>query len=199
MRACVNVKTPGWLSSRLLAAFALIALCGWAALAAASGFKVSSVQARANGQSLRLTGSIDLSLSGKVEDAIANGIPIELLIDVRLYRDRRFLWDENVESWTLRRELRHHALTGQYLINAGPGAAVARETFNTLNEALNEMGSLSDLNLPISGVLAADAEYHVKLRAGLDVEALPPLLRPVAYTARAWNLSSGWTTWKVQR
>lgn len=168
-------------------------------LAFAAGFKVSSLQSRAAGQTLHLNGNLDLTLTPKVEEAVGKGIPIELAIDVRLYRDRALLWDERIGSWTLRRELRYHALSGQYLIGGASGAPVGQESVNSLNEALTEMGSLDAVTLPLTTALKPDAEYRVNVRVALDIEALPSLLRPVAYTSRAWDLNSGWTTWKVQR
>lgn len=180
--------------------YLLLILAGMSAavVALASGFKVSSMQARANGSALLLAGNLDLTVTPQVEEAIATGIPIELAVDVRLYRERALIWDEKVASWTLRRELRYHALTGQYLIVAGTRAPVARESLNSLGEALGHMGTLSDVTLPLRRPLAPDAEYRVEIRAGIDKEALPPLLRPVAYTSPAWDLNSGWTSWKVQ-
>jgi hypothetical protein len=178
----------------------LVGLCGGApTLALASGFKVSSVQPRASGQTLHLSGSMDLTLTPEVEEAIGNGIPVEIALDFRLYRDRALIWDERVASWTLRRELRYHALTGQYLINAAPGGPVARESFTSINEALAQTGSLTDVTLPLIAPLLSGAEYYLSVRASLDIEALPALLRPLAYTSRAWDLNSGWTTWKAQR
>lgn len=170
-----------------------------AGVALASGFKVSSVQPRAVGQTLLLNGTLDLSLSSKVEEAVGKGIPIEIAIDVRLYRDRPLLWDEKVASWTVRRELRYHALSGQYLIGGNDSGSVDRESSNSLNEALLQLGTLDDLALNLPMPLTPEIEYRLHLRVALDIEALPALLRPVAYTSRAWDLNSGWTAWKVQR
>lgn len=200
MPACVRIE-PRYANWRRPLMYLVVAgLCStWTAPAIASGFKVTTVQARAGGQTLRLSGSIELSLTQEVEEAIGNGIPIDLVIDIRLYRSRPYIWDQKIASWSLRRELRYHALTGQYLINAGPGAPVVRESSTSLSEALSEMGSLGDLTLPLPAPLVSGAEYYLQLRANLDVEALPPLLRPVAYTSRKWKLDSGWTTWKIQQ
>jgi hypothetical protein len=186
-------------SARRVLQLAIVGLTLVGTLAFAAGFKVSSVQPRVSGQTLFLGVSIELGLTPEVEEAIGNGIPVELAIDARLYRQRAFMWDKKVTTWKLRRELRYYALTGQYLIGAGGGAPLARESFTSLNEALVQMGALADLALPLNAPLAPDAQYHLEVRVALDIEALPALLRPVAYTSRAWHLNSGWTTWKVQR
>lgn len=171
----------------------------FATAAFAAGFKVSSVQLRAAGQTLYLNGNLELALTPKVEEAVAKGIPIELAIDVRLYRERALIWDEHIASWRLRRELRYHALSGQYLISGAGTEPLGRESATSLPEALAELGALDDVALPLAAPIDDVAEHHATVRVVLDIEALPPLLRPVAYTSRAWDLNSGWTSWKVQR
>jgi hypothetical protein len=189
MRACA--KTSRW---RLAAAALGLVL----AAAAAADFKVNDVQPRLTEQSLVLNGNIDFSLSAPVEEALSKGIPLDVVIEVRLYRYRRFLWDKQVGAWTLRRRIQYHALSGQYLVSMGESGAENRESLLTQQEALKSLGALSDLKLGLAGAMPA-GEYSVAVRASLDIEALPTPLRPVAYTSFAWHLNSGWTSWKMAR
>lgn len=163
-----------------------------------AGFAVASVKARLADKTLQVAGNLDLSFTPKVEEAIAKGIPVQLVIDLRLYRRRPIIWDERVKNWTVRRELSYHALSGQYLIGGVSAVPVDRESFTALNEALVELGTLDDLALPLDVPAKADADYRLDVRVSLDIEALPSLLRPVAYTSSDWDLNSGWTTWKVR-
>lgn len=167
--------------------------------AASATFRVEIVQARLSGQVLLLGGRLDIGLTPQVEEALNNGIPLELVIDVRLHRRRALLWDDTVDEWTLRRQLRFHALSGQYLLSGEPALPANRESFASLAEALAQVGSLEDLNLPVETRVEQEADYRARVRVALDIEALPPLLRPVAYTSRAWDLNSGWSFWKVER
>ena len=178
--------------------FALAALAlAWLGEAAAD-FKIADVQPKFTEQSLTFAGNLDLGLSPKVEEALAKGIPLEVVIDVRLYHQRRYLWDRKIASWTLRRRIQYHALSGQYLISAGEGETETRESLLTQQEALKQLGSLSDLKLALPESPSAGA-YSADIRVSLDIEALPTPLRPVAYTSFAWHLNSGWTSWKVAR
>lgn len=163
-----------------------------------AGFTVGSIQARAAAKALHITGNLDLSLTPKVEEAIGKGIPLQLVIDLRLYRQRPVIWDKQVNGWSVRRELSYHALSGQYLIGGVSAVVADRESFTSLNEALTELGTLDQVILPLGAPLKADAKYYIDVRVGINVEALPALLRPVAYTSSDWDLNSGWTTWKVQ-
>jgi hypothetical protein len=190
--ATTTALAGGWVLCAALA-------CTVTTSAIGAGFSVGPVQPRAAGKTLRVSGNLDLALTPKVEEAIGKGIPIQLLIELRLYRERYLLWDERVENWTVRRELSYHALSGQYLIGGVSTVSADRESFTALNEALTELGALEDMTLPLGAPLMADAEYRLDVRVRLDIEALPSLLRPVAYTSSDWNLKSEWTTWKVQR
>lgn len=197
MPVCANANPP---ARRWFGVLLYMVVCGVIpAVAFGSGFKVSSVQAHLTGPALQLSGNVELGLTPEVEEAIGTGIPIKLVFDVRLYRVRPFLWDAKMASWKFSRELRYHALAGQYLINASEDAPVTRESFATLSDALVQLGTLDNLTFVATTPLPHDADYEVRVRASLDVEALPALLRPVAYTSRAWDLNSGWTEWSVQR
>lgn len=193
MRVCASTdrrwrRRVAW----LVAAGVLLGL----ALPAAASFEVASLEPSVVGQTLFVSGSLELGLTPDVEEAITTGIPIALAIDFRLYRERPLLWDERLASWTVHRELSYHALSGQYLISRA-GTEDERESANSLDEALAELGTLDQLALPLGAPLAEGADYRLDVRVALDVEALPSLLRPMAYTSPGWKLNSGWTTWTV--
>lgn len=189
MRVSVKTDWRGW-------AMALLAmtLCG----DAAAEFKVADIQPKLAGQALVLDGQLDLGLSPKVEEAVAKGIPLEIIIDVRLYQQRRYLWDSKIATWTLNRRIQYHALSGQYLVSAGSAESETRESLLTQQEALKQLGSLNEIKLALAEAPSGDG-YSVDLRVSLDIEALPAPLRPVAYTSFDWHLNSGWSSWKVAR
>ncbi len=178
-------------------AFATALLFGTVA-PATDGFHVGAVQPRLT-NALLLSGNLELNLPATVEEALNNGIPLEILIDVRLYRRRPLLWDRKIQGWLVRRVLRYHALSGQYLLSGEPPVPTNRESFNSVAEALSQAGALDDTSFALAEPNVPEGNYRVALRVRLDIEALPHLLRPVAYTSRAWDLDSGWTTWQVQR
>lgn len=197
MHVCARPEMPRrW----RLAAWLMLMVGGLfvATVAGAAGFRVDAVEPHDVGKLLRLEGALELGLTSKVEDALSNGIPLEFAINFRLYRRRALLWDETMQSWGVRRQLRYHALSGQYLIRTEQGASHSRGGYSSLAEALRRMGSLEDVSLPLDEPLQPEGDYRLGVRVSLDIEALPPLLRPVAYTSRAWDLNSGWTTWKVK-
>jgi len=174
---------------RLLAALVLLA-----APAAQAEFKVADLKARVLDGALVLNGALQLELSRKVEEAVSKGIELPVLIDVRLSRRRAFLWDQRIDSWLLRRSLRYHALSGQYLVGTGDSF----DSFSLPADALRHLGALSEVRLPLTHpATPAEAELVVNLRVHIDIESLPAPLRPVAYTTLSWHLNSGWTAWDV--
>ena len=199
MPACIS-RSPGRYRRAANAwAGAVLALgaATWTAEGLAEGLKVTAVQSRVTGDRLTLTGTLDIGLTSKVEEALNNGIPLEFVFEARLHRRRALIWDETTRSWMWRRELRYHALSGQYLLTSSADQDRARQSFQTLAEALIQAGNLAE-SLPLATPLASDGDYRVGVRVHLDIEALPPVLRPVAYTSRAWDLNSGWTMWKLE-
>jgi hypothetical protein len=180
---------------RLNAPLALLAATLLLAPAVHAEFRITDVQTKFVNDALLVKGNLELSLSPKVEEALAKGIELPVLIEARLYRKRTLLWDQRLATWLLRRNLQYHALSGQYLVNNG----AARENFLSLADALRQLSALGELRLPLSPTVSISNgdEYGVKLRAYLDIEALPAPLRPVAYTTPSWHLNSGWTAWIV--
>lgn len=172
----------------------LLLLALYSAVARAD-FSITELQVQLRDGGLVVNGNMRLELSQKVEEALSKGIELPVLIETRLYRKRSFLWNQNIERWTLRRNLRYHALSGQYIVRSGASA----DSFLSPSDALKYLGTLSEvwLRLPELAVTAED-EYIVKLRAHIDIEALPPPLRPVAYTTLSWHMNTGWTKWNVQ-
>ncbi len=164
---------------------------------AGADFTVTEVQPRLEGKTLVLNGKLDLALTPKVEEALTKGIHLDVTIDVRLYRKRWYVWNQGVGRWTLHRRIWYHALSGQYLVSTSASDPDVRESHGSMLEALKALGTLDEVRLPLEGDAPAEGEYHVELRASLDIEALPTPLRPVAYTSLDWRLNSGWSTWKL--
>jgi hypothetical protein len=187
-------KCKSLFRSRWLSTVALLCAASLSPSPVSADFKIGDMRTHLTASALVLSGNLDLGLSPKVEEALSKGIELPVIIEVRLYRKRMLLWDQRLAMWSFRRRLQYHALSGQYLVNNG----VMQESFLALGEALKQLGTVTELRLPLPETpLGTHDEYSVKLRAHLDIEALPAPLRPVAYTTPSWHLNSGWTAWNV--
>lgn len=179
----------------MLLSLALLA----AARAEAADFSVKSVQPFLEQRVLHVNARLDLPLNPKTEEALSKGIPIDLLIEVNLAKHRWWWRNKVITDHVLRRRIQFHALSRQYLVS-GLHARDSSESFGSLSQALAHAGALDELTIPLGSKkeIEADGRYLLVLRARLDIEALPMLMRPLAYATPSWRLNTGWTEWPIQ-
>ena len=170
----------------------LLLLFGLSAQANAA-FVVQKASPEFRDGKLYVNADMELTLSQKVEEALSKGIPINILVELRLKRPRKILWDETIGEWSITRKLSYHALSSQYLVSTAGDPQV--ESFTSLSQALRGAGSLVDHEFRMNHFPGKDEKYLLELRVSLNIESLPAPLRPVAYTSLAWHLNSGWTKW----
>ncbi|HEC13692.1 MAG TPA: DUF4390 domain-containing protein [Acidiferrobacteraceae bacterium] len=164
--------------------------------AVAGEFRVKNTQAWLADKAVIVTADMDLVLGEDVEAALTSGIPLDILIEFAVYRARWF-WDKRLGQWTLRAQVKYHALSGLYIVtlqNSGES-----RSFATQSRALKYVGTLDRVSLPVTIENKADSnQYWLEMRVLMDVEALPVPLRPLAYLATPWHLNSDWTRWSVE-
>ncbi|NOZ09563.1 MAG: DUF4390 domain-containing protein [Gammaproteobacteria bacterium] len=163
----------------------------------AGEFQVKNAQAWLAGKAVIVTADMDLVLSEDAEAALTSGIPLDILVEFAVYRDRWLIWNKRLGQWTLRTQVKYHALSGLYIVtlqNSGES-----RSFATQNRALKYVGTLDRVSLPVAIKNKVDSNhYWLEMRVLMDVEALPVPLRPLAYLAAPWHLNSDWTRWSVE-
>lgn len=172
-----------------------------------AGFSVKQMEVLLRKEGLELSGQLDLDLSRKTEEALGKGIPLQVIFELNLFRERFIIWDEKLSSWQFQRKILFHAISNQYLITTRlPDSEPVQESFSSLQEALTSMGRIENLELKLDGgesytdtIFNTSSSLYMDIRARLDIESLPTPLRPVAYTSRSWRLNSGWSSWSVKR
>lgn len=159
------------------------------------GFVVSEAHAVLEDNVYYLHADVDYRFSSAVLQAIQNGVPLIVVLDVELYQKRRLVWDTLVASLVQRYELQFHALSEQYLVsNLNSGEEY---TSLTLHSALYGMRAVNKLPLIDRQLLRNDANYYVRIRASLALNDLPVPLRLKAFVSRAWWLGSDWFRWPL--
>jgi len=157
---------------------------------------IKEARARVENQDVVVSAAMDLDLSASAEDALTSGIPLTILIEFRLNRLRPLLWNETLGKWTLRAEIRYHALSGLYVVVLQRRGEP--RLFSSQRVALQYVGTLDRISLPLpAGAAQAGDELRLGLRVRMDREALPVPLRPLAYLSPQWWLNSSWTQWTV--
>lgn len=144
----------------------------------------------------QLRARIDYVLSTPVSDALTNGLPLVIELQVQVVHDYFGIWDQPVASLTQQYQLQYHALSRQYLLRNLN--STAQRSYPTEQAALDALGDIDALPMLDRRLLADGVHYDGKVRARLDIESLPTPLRLVAYFDADWHLASEWYRWPVQ-
>jgi hypothetical protein len=148
---------------------------------------------------LHVNARLDLPLNAEIEEALGKGIPIDVVIDINMLKHRWWWRNLLISDHTLRRHIQFHALSRQYLVS-GLYENDASESFGSLSQALAHAGTLDEFTMQLTAKkdINPNARYLMQLRAHLDIETLPTLMRPLAYATPAWRLNTGWTEWPIK-
>jgi len=168
------------------------------ARADAANFGVKSAQAYLEDRWLHVNARFELPVNPRIEEALNKGIPIDVVIDVNMAKHRWWWWNRVITDHSLRRHIQFHALSRQYLVS-GLHRRDPSLSFSSLTQALAHAGTLDKLRIFLAPKkeIEAGARYLLQLRARLDIEALPMLMRPLAYATPSWRRNTGWTEWPI--
>ncbi len=168
----------------------LIAQAAWG-----RGFLVESADVQIVGDVYELNADLRLELSAPAIEAMRNGVAVTLVFEAEVLARRSWLWDRVVGAVEQRYRIEYHTLAGQYLVNHLNTGQV--KSFPTIGLALDAIGRIRGWPLIDRSLLAADAEHYGRVRARLDIDALPAPLQPRAYLSSDWRLSSEWYRWAL--
>ena len=166
------------------------------AASAAGGFVIEHAALRVVGGTCVADAHIDFAFSDDNLEAMHNGVALTVIVDIEVRRERRRWWNETLAARALRYRIETNALTGRYRVrNLHDGSA---RNYRSLDEVVEGLGRLESVPIVNRARLAADARHTARIRALLDIEALPSPLRPIAYLSPAWRLNSGWFEWRIE-
>ena len=143
----------------------------------------------------RLNVDADITLPREITAGLNSGVPLEFIVELQLQRPRRWLPAANLATFQRRYSLVYYELTRHYRVRA-LDTDVSRN-FRSLLPALEELGEMRDIMLPITAIQASSlknaklASLHIKLNSN----ALPLPLQPV-FTS-TWRLSSKEYQWPI--
>lgn len=161
-----------------------------------SAFEVREARSLLVNGVYRISAQVEYRLGDQALEALQHGVPLVLEIRIQVYRQREWLWSEQVAELRQRYQLRYHALSQRYLVlsfNTG-----VQQSFQHLDDALHTIGTLYDLPLLDARLLAPGGEYQLRLRADLDIEELPTPIRLWAYLSSGWGVKSDWYSWPLE-
>ena len=143
---------------------------------------------------LVLNADFAFELSPRLEEVVANGVPLYFRVEFELTRPRWYWFDERAASRVLQLRLSYHALSRQYRVSTG----LLQQSFPTLEEALNVIKRVRNWLVVERTVQFAAADYDAAVRMRLDTTLLPKPFQLSALTGRDLQLESPWKRFIVR-
>ena len=159
------------------------------------GFEVLGASSRLERGVVLLDAEIDFRFSDDAREAMRNGVPLTVSVEMQVLRARRGP-DKRVAFIRARYRISTHALSNQYLVtNVSSGEASTYGSFEEMRAALGRIERFPVVDETL--LVPPDARFRGRVRARLDIEALPAPMRPLAYVSPSWRLKSEWYPWPV--
>jgi hypothetical protein len=173
----------------------------WAALyagmaAAQTRFEVRSAYVEPYEGVYQLNATVDFDLPEGARDALRDGVPLTLHLEIVVKRQRNYWLDETVATLEQNYEVVYHALSERYLVrnlNSGEQAS-----FATLESALDALRVVGNLPILDQALVIRDARHEISVRASIDVHTMPDALRFVLFWKDDWRQRTEWYTWSPQ-
>lgn len=144
-----------------------------------------------------LDARLQLVLSSEALDALNNGLPLTIELQLRMLRERRLLPDVLDAELAVRFELEYRPLSQRYIVrNLNSGN---QGSFATLYSALNSLGRVDGLPVIDDALLQSGKRYRVRLRSLLNTQQYPAPLRLLFFWRDQWQLKSEWFEWSLER
>lgn len=164
---------------------------------ARADFTIRSVETRLQNQVYLLNANIDYRFSEVTLEALQNGVPLIVLLDIEVEQQRNWWLNKSVAELQQGYLLLYHALSEKYIVNNLNSGA--QENYDSLRSAIAALGRIKDLPIIDAQLVDRSNRYIVSLHTHLDLEALPAPMRPLAYISSQWRLESDWYTWPLQQ
>ena len=173
----------------------LLWLC-YPAAAWSHGIEFQDLESTLVGGVYLLDARIKYDFNDEVLEALEHGVSLRIDIIIRIKKKRKWLWDKKIREDVINFKLERHPLSNHYVVsNLNSGN---RYQLQTLNEALTVLGTIKNYKLIKVADLEEDANYTGDIMAKLNIESLPPPLRPVAYASEQWQLKSPRKKWAIK-
>jgi hypothetical protein len=170
----------------------LLAMAAFGASANEAEVRSASLETVDDG--LVLNADFTFELSPRLEEVVANGVPLYFRVEFELTRPRWYWLDEKAASRVLQLRLSYHALSRHYRLSAG----LLQQNFTTLDEALNVLKRVRNWLVVDRTTTFSDADYEAAVRLRLDTGMLPRPFQLSALTSRDLQLESAWRRFSVR-
>ena len=192
MNRTMVLETGAIAAHSILLAFALSAAT---ATVHAGTIVVRAADSNIINEMIVIDADVDFLFSADALEAMRSGVALIIDVDFRIKRLRRYIWDPSILNLSRRYRIERHTLTDRYVIT--DLVTDERRIHDTIDAAVRDLGRIREIPIAEETQLDTALDYRFGIRARLDLESLPPPLRPIAYISPSWRMSSGWYQWTL--
>jgi hypothetical protein len=144
-----------------------------------------------------LDADMRLQLDNDAANALMNGVPLVLKIEIEVTRQRAFLWDPTVAQLTQSYELTYHALSRRFIVSS---LNSGRQTsFDSYQAALAHLGYISNLPVLDASLLNGDGQYGIRIRSLLDIKIIPTGFQLITSLFSGAEQATDWYQWALRK
>lgn len=157
---------------------------------------LSEVVLRQDAGQLLLDARADFQLPSTVRSGLDNGVPLNFVMTLRLFQQRRFWFDKTLAQHQQRYSINYYELTRHYRVQS-LNTDTSRN-YRSLSSALDGLGQINALLVTLDNALGDtldSASLLASLNFRLDTRKLPLPLQPLM--ASSWRLASKEVVWPV--
>ena len=159
------------------------------------GIKVSKANLLSIGDSYYLGADIDYHFNPPVIDALVRGVPLTLVVRLKIERERKLWFNETILNERRSIQIRYHPLATSFQILDQTSGAT--QSFIGLPALLDTLSRLRGWEIAKIDTFKPGLHYLGFLSVQLDIEALPLPLRAQAYLSPRWYNRSPVYTWPL--
>lgn len=196
-----ELPLPRWAFGLASVLFLMLGLCNASLVNAEEGeiepaFTVVSATSRIDDDVVRLDAVFELIFSEKLIEGLHSGVPLTLLVEMEVLRERSFWVSETVAEIEQRFQISFNPLTGKYLFhNLNSDARFQLPSFDVVKLVASHLSNFPLLDYTL---LNEEEIYNARLRIKVDREKFPVPLRLMTYVTSDWDLVSEWFEWPLQ-
>ncbi len=181
----------------LVLSMTLLLWPGFACSSTAPGIDIEYAQGTLNDDTYSIDARIQYRFSEESQEALDHGVALQIDINLVAQIHRKWLWNKTIASSTLSYRLEHLPLSNNYLVTSLND--YQRRYFQDLQKALHYLGVIKNFPLLKPDIQMPENKYVARIRARLNIQALPTPLRPLAYVSSKWRLISPWYEWIIHQ
>ena len=168
-----------------------------AGMACAGGVSVSRAATELRDEGLWFDADARLELFKDQSDALKSGVPLVFAWDVVIEQDRGWWGTRELALDAWRARIEYHALSQVYRVlwSSSGGESLDPSSFASLEGAVDEVSHPRSLWLAPANAVPMPGVYRGRARLRLVHDSLPLPMRPRAFFASHWQLSSEWYLW----